>query len=95
MTTLNKITNEQIERWQELEAKRQVDGAHLAVHAQRDEKRRSSQRPTFQTLGLHEQCGFFSFEDLAEETPGMLRWASDPAAIDQLAERVEAVNDGW
>ena len=57
--------------------------------------RRELQRPTFQTLGLHEQCSFFSFEDLAKETPGMLRWASDPSAIDQLAEKVDAVNDAW
>lgn len=69
---------------------------YIVAPARRIEKvRRELKRPTFQTLGLHEQCGFFSFEDLAKETPGMLRWASDPSAIDQLAEKVDAVNDTW
>lgn len=67
----------------------------VAPERRMEKVRRELQRPTFQTLGLHEQCGFFSFEDLAKETPGMLRWASDPSAIDQLAEKVDAVNDAW
>lgn len=69
---------------------------YIVAPEQRMEKvRRELQRPTFQTLGLHEQCGFFSFEDLDKEALGMLRWASDPIAIDQLAEKVDAVNDTW
>lgn len=57
--------------------------------------RRELQRPTFQALGLHEQCGFFSFEDLEREAPAMLRWAGDPSAIDRLAQKVDAVTDAW
>lgn len=42
-------------------------------------------RPTFQTLELHKFCGFFSEERLLRERDGMMRWASDPRAIDKLA----------
>lgn len=46
-------------------------------------------RPTFQTLELHKRCGFFSEERLLRERDGMMRWASDPRAIDKLASYVE------
>lgn len=47
--------------------------------------RRELSRPTFQTLGLHNRCGFFSEEKLIEEADGIMRWASDPSAINKLA----------
>lgn len=67
----------------------------VAPQRRLEKVRRELQRPTFQTLGLHEQCGFFSFEALVDEAPGILRWANDPAAIDQLAEKVDTVNENW
>jgi hypothetical protein len=69
---------------------------YIVAPAQRIAKvRRELQRPTFQTLGLHEQCGFFSFEDLDKEAPNMLRWATNPSAIDRLAQKVETVDNTW
>jgi hypothetical protein len=46
-------------------------------------------RPTFQTLDLHKRCGFFSCESLLRHSDGILRWATSPAAIEQLAAKVE------
>lgn len=69
---------------------------YIVAPEQRIEKvRHELQRPTFQSLGLHEQCGFFSFEALAEEAPAMLRWAGDPSAIDRLAQKAGAVSNAW
>lgn len=45
-------------------------------------------RPTFQTLELHHRCSFFTIEDLLREMDSILRWAKDPAAINELAEKV-------
>jgi hypothetical protein len=67
----------------------------VAPERRMEKTRRELQRPTFQTLGLHEQCGFFSFEDLVKEAPGMLRWASDPVAIDRLAQKADTVSNDW
>ena len=50
--------------------------------------RRELSRPTFQTLGLHNRCGFFSEEKLIEEANGIMRWATHPSAIDKLAAKV-------
>jgi hypothetical protein len=50
--------------------------------------RRELKRPAFQTLALHEVCGFFSFEDLLDNVPAILQWASSPAAIAKLADKV-------
>jgi hypothetical protein len=55
--------------------------------------RRELSRPTFQALELHKRCGFFSFEVLNREAEAMIRWASDPSAIDRLAESVDDVSD--
>lgn len=43
--------------------------------------RRELSRPTFQALGLHERCGFFSEEDLHASADGIMAWASSPQAI--------------
>jgi hypothetical protein len=45
-------------------------------------------RPTFQALGLHRRCGFFSAESLIAAAPEMMRWAGGPAAVERLVERV-------
>lgn len=58
-----------------------------------DKVRRELSRPTFQALELHKRCGFFSFESLGREAESMMRWASDPSAIDKLAEKVDDVID--
>jgi hypothetical protein len=53
--------------------------------------RQQLSRPSLQTLELHERCGFFSIEALAQNLDHIRRWAKDAAAIDELAEYVEAV----
>jgi hypothetical protein len=60
----------------------------VAPDARLDKVRRELARPAFQALGLHRRCGFFSSEALADAAGGMMRWATSPAAIDRLAERV-------
>lgn len=49
-------------------------------------------RPTFQSLQLHERCGFFSEEELIKEADAIMRWAKDTSAIDALATKVGEVN---
>jgi hypothetical protein len=58
-----------------------------------DKVKRELSRPTFQTLGLHEQCGYFSFEALNHDAESIMRWASDPDAIERLAKKVESVTE--
>ncbi len=53
-----------------------------------DKVQRELSRPTFQALELHKRCGFFSDEDLLCESGNIMKWASDPSAIDKLAQRV-------
>ena len=65
----------------------------VAPESRLDKVRRELSRPTFQALGLHEQCGFFSFEALKKEAESIMRWVSDPAAIDVLATKVESVSE--
>lgn len=48
-------------------------------------------RPTFQALQLHETCGFFSYEELIEEAPNIMRWAKRPETIENLAEYVPTI----
>lgn len=49
-------------------------------------------RPTFQSLQLHERCGFFSEEELIKEADAIMRWAKDTSAVDALASKVGEVN---
>ncbi|HKG90626.1 MAG TPA: hypothetical protein VKA84_01970 [Gemmatimonadaceae bacterium] len=63
---------------------------YIVAPADRLEKvRRELMRPTFQTLELHRRCAFFSSESLVETAESIMRWATGPAAIDRLAERIE------
>ena len=57
-----------------------------------DKVRRELSRPTFQTLELHRRCGFFSEELLLQEYDSIMRWASSPSAIENLASRVDDVD---
>lgn len=59
-----------------------------------DQVRRQLSRPTFQALDLHKRCGFFSDQTLLRESDAMLRFASDPSAIEKLASKVEDVSSG-
>ena len=66
-----------------------------APEARLDKVRRELSRPTFQSLELHKQCGFFSFESLKSHADAIMQWATDPyAAIDGLASRVDDVESG-
>jgi hypothetical protein len=60
----------------------------VAPEARLEKVRRQLNRPTFRKLELHERCGFFSDEDLIADADGMLKWATDPSAIADLAETV-------
>jgi hypothetical protein len=53
--------------------------------------RQQLSRPTFQVLQLHENCGFFSFEELMREKDSIIRWAKSPEAIDKLAKYVPTI----
>lgn len=53
-----------------------------------DQVKKQLSRPTFQSLELHKRCGYFAAEDLIAEFEGILKWATAPTAIDQLALRV-------
>jgi hypothetical protein len=64
---------------------------YLVIPAERTEKvQRELRRPTFEVLGLQEQCSFITFEDLIRESDVMLRWADRPSAIAKLAHKVTA-----
>jgi len=55
--------------------------------------RKQLSRPTFQSAGLNEMCGFFSEELLIEKFRGIMEFADSPTVIERtLAERVESVD---
>ncbi|HEX6965098.1 MAG TPA: hypothetical protein VF166_04795 [Gemmatimonadaceae bacterium] len=59
---------------------------YIVAPAERLEKvRRELSRPTFQRLGLHRRCGFFSEEVLLGAAESLRQWASGPDAIAKLA----------
>ena len=60
----------------------------VAPAARLPKVRRELQRPVFQLLELHRRCGFFSAEALLEASESIMRWASGPAAIERLTERL-------
>jgi hypothetical protein len=60
----------------------------VVPRARLEKVRRELARPTFQAIEVHRRCGFFSAESLLEAAPEIMRWASGPAAIERLAERV-------
>jgi len=60
----------------------------VAPKIRMDKVRRELSRPTFQYLELHKRCGFFSDEELMRNADSIMRWASEPSTIDQLAQKV-------
>jgi hypothetical protein len=67
----------------------------VAPEPRMDLVRRQLRRPTFQGIGLHQRCGFFSDEALFLEYPHIMKWAASPDAIEkQLAQRVGDVQEG-
>lgn len=55
--------------------------------------RKQLSRPTFQTLEIHNRCGFFSYEQLEQEIDHIMRWGRQPTVIDDLAEYVSDVEN--
>ncbi|MBF6612268.1 MAG: hypothetical protein IVW55_03990 [Chloroflexi bacterium] len=67
----------------------------VAPESRMDLVRRQLRRPTFQGIGLHQRCGYFSDEALFSEYPHIMKWAASPDAIEkQLAQRVGDVQEG-
>jgi hypothetical protein len=67
----------------------------VAPESRMDLVRRQLRRPTFQGIGLHQRCGFFSDEALFSEYPHIMKWAASADAIEkQLARRVGDVQEG-
>jgi hypothetical protein len=60
----------------------------VAPAARLDKVRRELRRPAMRALALDRRCGFFSAEALQDAAPDLARWATGPAAVDRLAERV-------
>ncbi len=52
---------------------------------------RQLSRATFQTLGLHERCGYFATEDLKTDFAAILKWSRNPDCIQELSKWVEDV----
>jgi hypothetical protein len=57
------------------------------------EVRRELLRPTFQALELHKRCRYFSEQALQRQAEHIMRWATSPAAIEQLARYVDDITD--
>jgi hypothetical protein len=67
---------------------------YIVVPEQRSKAvREQLSRLTFQQLGLHEICGYFTFEDLANEYEAIIRWATDYKAMEKLSRKVGAMSD--
>jgi hypothetical protein len=60
----------------------------VTPRARLERVRRELARPTFQRMGLHRRCGFFSEEELIDAAAGIARWAGGPRVIGRLAEWV-------
>lgn len=55
--------------------------------------RKELSRPTFQSVGLHEMCGFFSEEALREKFDGIMEFAEHYTVIERtLAEKIPQTN---
>ncbi|MEJ7810507.1 MAG: hypothetical protein WKG32_08895 [Gemmatimonadaceae bacterium] len=63
---------------------------YIVAPRERLEKvRRELARPTFRMLKLHRRCAFFSGEALLDASDSIMRWATDPSAIEKLASRAD------
>lgn len=65
----------------------------VSPEARVEQVKRELTRPTFQLIELHRRCGFFTTEELLREADYILRYATDPSAIDRLASRVGDVSE--
>ncbi|MFL5576727.1 MAG: hypothetical protein ACJ79S_12240 [Gemmatimonadaceae bacterium] len=63
----------------------------VAPRARLDKVRREIVRPAFRALGLDRRCAFFSGEALLDAADSIMRWATDPSAIERLASRADDV----
>lgn len=57
-----------------------------------EQVRKELLRPTFQTLELNKRCGYFSEEMLHAEAESIMKWATNPSAIQKLASYVGDVS---
>lgn len=63
---------------------------YIVTPADRLEKvRRELSRPTFQRLGLHQRCGFFSEEALLDAADSLGQWGGGPGAVQKLASHAD------
>jgi len=60
----------------------------VVPNARLDKVRKELLRPTFLVLELSSRCGFFSEEELFKEADNIMKWSTDPSAIDRLASNV-------
>ena len=60
----------------------------IAPENRMDEIKRQLNRPTFQSLGLDERCGFFSDQELADDFNAIMKFGTDISAIDEITRRV-------
>jgi hypothetical protein len=66
----------------------------VAPEVRMDQVRKQLRRPTFQQIGLHQRCGFFSDEALFAEYEHIMKWATDSSVLDtHLAQRVGDTGD--
>lgn len=60
----------------------------IAPENRQNEIKKQLLRPTFQSLGLHERCGFFSDRILTDNFEGIVKFGTDISAIDILTTRI-------
>ncbi len=67
---------------------------YLVIPKERTAKvQRELRRPTFEVLGLQDQCSYITFEDLERESGMMLKWSDRPSIINQLAHKVKSSDE--
>ena len=61
----------------------------VTPRARLDKVRRELSRPSMRALGLHRRCAMISAEALLDSADSIVRWATDPSAIERLATRID------
>ena len=61
----------------------------VAPRARLDKVKRELARPSLRALGLHLRCAIISAESLLDASESIVRWATDPSAIERLATRAD------
>ena len=62
----------------------------ITPETRQNDIRKQLLRPTFQTLGLQERCGFFSDRALADDFDNIMKFATDISAVETLATRIHS-----